>query len=202
MSEKKINFKSTILKYFLYYLIIIGITFNIVVIKAEVFGLEKLWNESMLFINFGILVFFYIRFAQKPLVNFLKGQGSKIGEQLQSIEADVKDARSRMETEAVKLKNLGENLTSITESIIAAGAREKESIIDRAQTVADKMLSDAKKEAEFKMLAAKKRFSEEMLEAAINITANSINQNMTKEDDEKLIDEFASDLGTGQNLFT
>ena len=64
MSEKKINFKSTILKYFLYYLVIIGITFNIVVIKAEVFGLEKLWNESMLFVNFGILVFFYIRFAK------------------------------------------------------------------------------------------------------------------------------------------
>jgi F-type H+-transporting ATPase subunit b len=154
----------------------------------------------MLFVNFGILVFFYIRFAQKPLVNLLKGQGNKIGEQLQSIEADVKDARSAMESEAARLKNIDDNLANITKSIIEAGAREKDSIIERAQTVADKMVSDAKKEAEFKMLAAKKRFSEEMLDAAVKITAESIKKNITEEDDEKLVTAFSSDLGSEQNI--
>lgn len=203
MSGKNNTFKSMMLKYFLYYLVIVGIAFNIVVFKAEGGELKKLWSESMVFVNFAGLVFLFLRFAKKPLVNYLKGEGDKIGEQLQSIEADVKDAKARMEAEAEKIKDLDDNLAGITESIIAAGAREKESIIERAQAIADKMVSDAKKEADFKMLTARKRFSEEMLEAAINITADNIKLHITKEDDEKLVDEFTTDMvGSGENLFT
>jgi len=200
LSEKKINIKGMLLKYFLCYMAIILVVYFTAQFAAEEDKRKELWADIMLFVNFGIMVFFYIRFAHKPLVNFLKGQGSKIGEQLQSIEADVKDARTRMEAEAAKLKNLDDDLTRITESIIAAGAREKENILERAQAVADKMVSDAKKEAEFKMLAAKKRFSEEMLDAAIKITSESIKQNITKEDDDKLIAAFSSDLDSGQNI--
>jgi len=200
LSEKKINMKRILLKYFLSYVAILLVVYFAVQYAAEEGRREALWSDIMLFVNFGILVFFYIRFAQKPLVNFLKGQGSKISEQLQNIEANVKEARSGMEVEAEKLKNLDDKLSGITESIIAAGAREKESIIERAKAVADKMVSDAKKEAEFKMLAAKKRFSEEMLDAAIKITADNIKRNITKEDDEKLVTDFSSSLGAEQDI--
>ena len=200
MSEKKISIKGMLLKYFLCYLFIAAAVYFTVHYSAQTGEREKLWSDIMLFVNFGVMVFFYIRFAQKPLVNFLKGQGTRIGEQLQSIEADVKESRSRMEAEAEKLKNIDDNLASITKSIIAAGAREKESVIERAQILADKMISDAKKEAEYKMLAAKKRFSEEMLDAAIKITAERIKQNITREDDEKLIDAFSTGLDSRHNL--
>ena len=200
MSEKKINFKSMMLKYFLYYLVIIGVVFNIVIFIAEVGKLENLWNDVMLFVDFGVLVFFYVRFAKKPLEKFLKGKGNTISDQLQKIDADVKEARSRMEAEAENFKNIDANLSNITDSIIAAGAREKENVIERAKAVADKMIEDAKKEAAFKMEAAKKRFSEEMLEAAIKITTENIKRNITREDDEKLIAAFSSDLDSQQNL--
>ena len=200
MSEKKINIKGMLLKYFSCYLVILAIVFFIVQYAAEAGEREKLWTEIMLYVNFGVLVFLFLRFARKPLINFLRGEGQKIGEQIQKIEADVKEAKSKMEAESERLKNIDVNLTSVTESIIAAGAREKESIIERAQTLADKMVSDAKKESEFKMLAAKKRFSEEMLEAAIEITAESIKNNITKEDDDKLVNAFSSSLDSEQNI--
>ena len=200
MSEKKINFKSMLLKYFLCYLAIILVVFLIVFYAAPAGEREELWSQIMLFVNFGILVFLYVRFANKPLVKLLRNQGGKIGEKLKSVEADVKEARSRMEEEAKKLKNIDNNLAAISENIIAAGNREKENVIERAQTLADKMISDAKKEAEFKLLAAKKRFSEEMLDAAIRITTENIKQNITREDDEKLINEFSSGLDGEQNI--
>lgn len=199
MSENK-NIKSMMLKYFLCYVVILLIVFSIVYFVAEAGEREKLWNKIMVWINFGILAFFYARFAHKPLVNFLRGEGNRISEKLQSIEAFVNDAISRMEAESDKLKNINDNLAGITESIIAAGNREKENVIEKAKAVANKMIESAKKEAAFKMEAAKKRFSEEMLEAAIKITADSIRQNITKEDDEKLIAAFSSDLGTEKDL--
>ena len=199
MSEKKINMKRILLKYFLCYVAILLVVYFTAQYAAGEGKREELWSDIMLFVNFGVLVFFYIRFAQKPLSSFLKGQGNKIGEQLQSIEAEVKDARTRMEAEADKLKNIDDNLASITKNIIAAGTREKENVIERAQTLAEKMISDAKKEAEYKMLAAKKRFSEEMLDAAIKITADRIKQNITREDDEKLINAFSASLDSEHN---
>ena len=200
MSEKKVNIKGIILKWFLCYFAVMLIVFGTAFLIAEEGKLEELWTEIMLWVHFGVFVSLYIKYIKKPFVNVLKGQGNKISEQLKNIEADVKESRARMEAEADKLKNINENLASITESIIAAGAREKESIIEKAQTLADKMISDAKKEAEFKMLAAKKRFSEEMLDAAIKISAESITQNITREDDEKLVNAFSSGLGSAQNL--
>jgi len=189
-----------VLKYFLCYFAVMAVVLAIVFNFAEAGEREKLWTEIMLFVNFGVLVFLFIRFARKPLINFLRGEGSRISEQLQKIEAEVKEARSGMEVELEKFKNIDSNLASVTESIIAAGAREKENVIEKAKSVADKMVEDAKKEAAFKMEAAKKRFSEEMLEAAIKITTESIKKNITKEDDEKLIADFSSDLGSEHNL--
>ncbi len=199
MSGKN-NIKSMMLKYLACYLAVLAVAYFTVQYAAEAGHREKLWSDIMLFVNFGVLVFIYVRFAQKPLKKFLKGEGDKISEQLQTIEANVQEARSSMEAESDKLKNLDDNLINITESIIAAGAREKESIIEKAKAIADKMVSDAKKESEFKMLSAKKRFSEEMLDAAIQITADSIKQNITGEDDERLVTSFSSDLGSGQNI--
>lgn len=202
MSGKNNKFMRIFLKYLSCYIAALIIVYFIVLNIAEAGAREKLWNDIMLFVNFGVLVFLFIRFAKNPLINFLKGQGDRISEQLKSVESDVLEARSRMEAESDRLKDLDENLVNITKSIIAAGAREKESIIKRAQDVADKMISDAKKEAEFKMLSAKKRFSEEMLEAAVKITADKISQSITGEDDDNLIDSFASDLSSGRNLLT
>ncbi|MGD9157810.1 MAG: hypothetical protein PVG39_05355 [Desulfobacteraceae bacterium] len=200
MSEKKVNIKGIILKWFLSYFAVLLIVFGTIFLIAEEGERKKLWTEIMLWVHFGVFVSLYIKYIKKPFVNILKGQGNKISEQLKNVEADLKEARSRMEAEADKLKNMDNNLASITESIIAAGAREKESIIERAQTLADKMISDAKKEAGFKMLAAKQRFSEEMLEAAIKISAESITRNITSEDDEKLVNAFSSSLGSEQNI--
>ncbi|MBN2419630.1 MAG: hypothetical protein JXL81_09620 [Deltaproteobacteria bacterium] len=202
MSGKNNKFMRIFLKYLSCYIAALIIVYFIVLNIAEAGAREKLWNDIMLFVNFGVLVFLFIRFAKNPLINFLKGQGDRISEQLKSVESDVLEARSRMEAESDRIKDLDENLVNITKSIIAAGAREKESIIKRAQDVADKMISDAKKEAEFKMLSAKKRFSEEMLEAAVKITADKISQSITGEDDDNLIDSFASDLSSGRNLLT
>lgn len=200
MSGKNNKIILGVLKYFSIYFAVMAVVLAVVFQFAEAGEREKLWTEIMLFVNFGVLVFLFVKFARKPLINFLRGEGAKISEQLHKIEAEVKEARSGMEVELEKFNNIDDNLAGITESIIAAGAREKESILERAQDLADKMVEDAKKEAEFKMLAAKKRFSEEMLEAAIKITAENIKQNITKEDDEKLIADFSSDIGSRQNL--
>lgn len=159
---------------------------------------RKLYNSIMLWVNLGLMIlwirFLLKKFLNKSIVDILRGEGDRISEKLQEIESDLKVARSRMEEEADKLKSIDDSLEEITENILALGKREKNSIIEKARTVADKMVEDAKKEAAFKMEAAKKRFSEEMLELAVSITIEKIKNNLTEEDDENLVISFSSGL--------
>lgn len=200
MSGKNNKIINSVLKYFSCYFAVMAVVITIVYQVAEAGEREILWTEIMRFVNFGVLVFLFLKFARKPLINFLKGEGNKISEQLQKIDADVNEARSGMEVELDKFENINDNLVSITESIIAAGAREKKNVIEKANAVADKMVEDAKKNVAFKMDAAKKRFSEEMLEIAVKISGENIKKNITKEEDEGLVRAFSSGLSSHHNI--
>ncbi len=165
---------------------------------------KKLYASIMTWVNLGIMIL-WLRFVIKKLTNktvtdILKDESDRISEQLKTVEAEVNDARSRMEEESEKLKKIDGDLETVTRNIIEAGSREKDGIISKARSVADKMVKDAEKEAEYKMQAARKRFSEEMLDIAVQITVENIKKNITREDDNNLITAFSSGLNSEENL--
>ena len=155
---------------------------------------RKLWDSIMLFVNFGILVFLFIKFARKPLMDFLYGERKKIAARLNEMEKQVKEAKALMETEAEKLKSIDIRISEIRERVISLGQKEKDSIIEKAQTTAKQMIEDAKNETEYKLEAAKKRFGEEMLEIAVSIAKENLKKSITSEEDERIINTFSDDL--------
>ncbi|MFC1494583.1 ATP synthase F0 subunit B [Thermodesulfobacteriota bacterium] len=170
-------------------------------VMAYIFFSRKVWDEIMLFFNFGILVFLFIRFARKPMINFLRGEGDKISERIREIEAEVKKARSILEEESSRLEGVDDRVNSMRDKIINVGQNEKNKIIEKAKKAADKMVEDAKKEADFKMEAAKKRFSEEMLDLAVSLAVKKIKTDITSEDDENLVLSFSSGLNAEKDHF-
>jgi F-type H+-transporting ATPase subunit b len=194
--------KMYVLRYFLYYLAIILFIANIVFFTAE--NMKEggeLWNSIMLWVNFGIMAFFYFRFANRPLINMLGEEGNKISKRLQVIEADVKKARLVLDEEFNKLKKIDDNIEKITENILAVGTRERNSIIEKARAVADKMVEDAKIAAEYKMESAKKRFSEEMLDMAVSIALDNMRKNVTQEDNDRIVENFSLGLSDQKRRF-
>lgn len=162
---------------------------------------RKLWNNIMLWVNFGILVFLFIKFAKNPLMNFLYGEQKKVGETLSSVEEKVKSARSLMDTEADKLKDIDQNLRQIKKDIIDLGKLEKDKIIESAKQTADQMIEDAKKQSEYRLELAKNKFSKEMLDIAVSIAVDRLKKGITIEDNEKIIDQFTSRLSDTSNEY-
>ena len=68
--------------------------FQFLYFAPDAFGAEgistgrKIWDNVMLFLNFGILVFLFIKFARKPLMNFLRGERTKIAEEFGKINGE------------------------------------------------------------------------------------------------------------------
>ena len=56
------------------------------------------------------------------------------------------------------------------------------------------MIENAQKEVQFKLETAKKRFGEELLEAAVSVAVENLKRVISQDDHEKIIDRFSNIL--------
>ena len=172
------------------------------IFSTDVFAAEtitqgrRLWNNIMLFVNFGILVFLFIKYARKPLLDFLKGIRKKTEKQLDELNGLIETVRSAKEEEEAKLTQVEEHIRELRESILEMGKREKEKAIEQGKKAAAKLIEDAKEYSRHRMAKAKKEFSDEMVELAIKMVKDSLKKNISMEDDERLRNQFISNLDT------
>ena len=173
----------------------------IVLLCTDVFAMEeaskgrKIWDNIMLWINFGILVFVFIKFGKKPLMAFLHGEKNKIETSISTVDGQLQEARSLMEEEAVKLESMDEHLKSVLKNILELGEKEKDSIISKAKATSAKMLEDAEKDSQYQLEIAKNSFKEEMLEMAVSLSVEKLKKELTSKDDEIIVEQFAAGIG-------
>jgi F-type H+-transporting ATPase subunit b len=161
-----------------------------------------IWDNIMLFVNFGILVAAFIKFGKTPLVDFLQGERKKVREKIEAIEDQLHKADSLMKAEADKFASIDERIKETREQIIALGEKEKQRIIEKAELLAHHMIEDARNEAEYRLEKAKKTYGAEMLETAVSIALGDLESRLTQEDDEdivkKMVDQFSIGLDAGK----
>ena len=155
---------------------------------------RKLWDNIMLWVNFGILVFFFIKYAKKPLMDFLRGVRSKIAKDLNTNEEKLDDVKSVMSVETEKLETIDAHIESIRQSIIEMGKKEKEKIVAQAKLTAERMIEEAKAYSGYQLTKAKKALSDEMVDIAVSIAKNKLKKGISEEDDERLISRFILEL--------
>lgn len=155
----------------------------------------------MLWVNFGILVFVFMKFARKPLIDFLRGEGKKIEEDLKTVDDKFKDAKAMMDLESDKFTGIDERMEEIKSSIIQMGIREKENLIEQAKASADKMIRDAKIYSQQRILAAKKALADEMVDAAISMVTDKLTKEISMDDDNKLFTQFLDNLESTGRYF-
>ncbi|MFC1863259.1 ATP synthase F0 subunit B [Thermodesulfobacteriota bacterium] len=190
-------------------LVFMGMIVSMVFFNSDVFAAEPEGSQGssvqdimvaiMLWVNFAILVSLFLKFGRKPLMIFLHGEQKKISDNIDTVEDQLKKARSLMEVEAEKLENMDARLNEIKDNILSLGRREKEKIIDEAKRNSVKMIDDAEKEAQFSIIAARDKFREEMLWKAISITVERLTKGMSSEDNDIVVDQFASNLSKYQH---
>ena len=159
---------------------------------------RKIWDNIMLWVNFGILVFLFIRFARKPLMDFLHSTRNKIREDLDKVKESLNGAKTIRDEEIAKTKDLESLLEDVRKSILDMGKREKEEIIRQGQAAAEKMIQEAREYAAHRVALAKKKLSDDMVDRAITIAEKGLREGLSNEDHDKLIDRFVQDLSSSK----
>jgi F-type H+-transporting ATPase subunit b len=157
---------------------------------------RKIWDSVMLWVNFGILAFVFVKYARKPLMGYLLGVRTKVQNDLSTLENEFIQARSLASVEEEKLKEIDQRLREIQESILQLGRKEREEIIEQGKILAEKMVRDAQHYAEHQFALAKQAFSAQMVDMALAVVEDRLVKGMTEKDNDTLISQFVNGLST------
>ncbi|MBW2015373.1 MAG: ATP synthase F0 subunit B [Deltaproteobacteria bacterium] len=155
---------------------------------------RKIYDNVMLFVNFGILVFLFLKYGKTPLINYLRGVRDKIAEEFESIQRQKEQIQALRDAEAEKMKEVDKYLEEIQNNILKMAEREKERIIKEGRELAEKMIEEAHNYAKNKIENARKSLSNELVDIAINLVEEKLTKSITEKDNENLFNQFILDL--------
>jgi F-type H+-transporting ATPase subunit b len=145
--------------------------------------------------NFGILAFILFKYGRKPLQSFLK-------QRTELIEKTLKEAREAKEAAQKALKEVDERLKTKDkeiEEILSAskrfGEEARESLIQQSDKLREKILEQARVNIEYELKSAKEAIKAEAVEIAMGLAEKKIKEKLTKEEQQKLLEESLTKIG-------
>lgn len=178
-------------------LLLLLVLYVVFVIAARLIGKQfspdnwrSLYDTLMLFGNFAVLASLIVGFGGKPIVNFLKGQGKAVAEEIGRIEAEKARIQAEMDELQEKIKNRDQAMANLVERTREMAEMRKQEIIDQAREEGKNLIEDAKTRSQFRILEAKKRFRGELIDLAMEIAEEHLPQVMTSEDQGRFVNLY------------
>jgi len=155
-------------------------------------GWRETYDLAMKWINFGILIVLFIKFAKTPLMNFLNTQSESLSRDIKRLEEAKKKSQDRSKEIAGQLADRQSRVDSIKEKIIQQGAEEKEKIVKDAKGQSRYMLEDARKRMASQVLQAKIKLQSELVDEVISLAMERLPREITDADNNALLGQYFS----------
>ncbi len=145
-------------------------------------------------INFAILVFILVKFGRKPIKEFLKKRTELIEKSLKEAGEAKELAREALVEVKERLKNTDREIEGIVNAAKRAGEKEKEALIAEGEKLKIKILEQTEANIAFELQKAKKAIKSEAALAALELAEKQIKEQLGKEGQLSLIDEYIKKL--------
>ena len=149
-------------------------------------------------LNFGFLLFLLYRYARKPILGFLADRSQGIRKEIESAEERLGRAERELEQLRVRLARFGEETRSIVTTARDLAEQEKARQIERAHETGARIREDTERVAGQELERARQILRAEAAELATELAAELLREQMTPEDDRRLVSEFVERLGGTQ----
>lgn len=161
------------------------------------------WTILILHVaNFSFLAFLLYRYARRPILDYLAQRSLNIKSQLESAQERLRSA----ETELAELRERLAHLHEEEERLLSLGAErgegERARSIARGEETARRIREDAQRVAAQEIARARQVLREEAADLAAELAAELLRQNLTVEDDRRLVQEFIERVGEGETATT
>lgn len=145
-------------------------------------------------INTAILCFFLSKILYKPVINFLKARKEKVAGELDSAQAKLEEASKLKSEYEQKLKDIDTEKRNILEQSRAEALKNSGKILAEAKAEAEAIKQRAMTDIEREQNKAKDEIKNQIIEVSSLVSGKFIAAKMTKEEQDKLVDDTISGL--------
>ena len=155
---------------------------------TEAFGADASakWRPTydivMRWLNFGILIVLFFRYARKPLAAFLNGKSRQIQENIKKVEKEKETIKKRVNELQMERKEGRKRLQQIRDRVVSQGKRKKQKIIDDAKKESHLLLESAKHKIGYEITSAREKLQAEMVDRSIELAMQKLPQLMNDQD--------------------
>lgn len=146
-------------------------------------------------LNFSILIFILVKFVGKPLKEFLKQRTGMIEKSIKEAQEAKEIAKKALAEVEEKLKLKDKEIAEILSLAKVTGEDEKKRLIEDADRLKVKIIEQAKANIEHEVKMAKEAIKAEAVEEAIKLSEEKIKSRLTKEDQDKILQDSIKLLG-------
>jgi F-type H+-transporting ATPase subunit b len=146
-------------------------------------------------INFAILVFILYKFGKKPLGDFLKKRTELIEKTLNEAKEAKEAALKALREAEERVKTKDSEVKEILDAAKKSGELERDRIIEETAKLKDKILEQAKTNIDYELKHAKEAIKAEAVELAMELAEKKLKEKLTREEQEKLLDESLGKMG-------
>lgn len=152
------------------------------------------WDALATFIAFILLLLVVFYFAYKPVKKLLKKRGDYVEGKIKDAETKQVEATKLLEDANKEVKEKKIEALEIVEKAKADATKEREAILDKARKEKEIEVERVKLEIAQEIEASKDEIHREIVSVAIDASSKVLEREVTKKDNEKLIDSFIDDL--------
>ncbi len=147
-------------------------------------------TDTYRIMNFAVLAGGLFYLLRKPVSKALGDRINGIKEHLSELEAKKKDAEEKLAEYNKKLTKLDQEAEKLVEEYIRQGNEAKARILKEAESAAEKLEAQARRNIEQEFKSAKLKLQEEILERALVKAEEIVKSKITTKDQDRLIDEY------------
>ena len=160
---------------------------------------SKGWISTDTFrvMNFAVLVAVLVFLLRKPLAQALSSRIKGIKEQLEDLEASKAEAEKKLAEYNEKLAQLEKEAEKIVEGYIQQGNEAKARILKEAESAAEKLKVQARRNIEHEFEQAKLKLQKEIFETSLAKAEEIIKSKISGEDQDRIVDEYLKKVVAG-----
>lgn len=151
---------------------------------------REIYDLMMRWVNFIILAALIIKYARRPIANFLKDRQNDVAKAIEKLETQKEAANNQLQVYQKQLTASEDRLVGIKQKIIAEGEVRKAHIIATAQEESRIMLETAKLRIDHMIRETQGHIKSELIDTAAEIALTKLSSMMTTEDHDKLVRQW------------
>lgn len=146
-------------------------------------------------LNVGLLLAVLFRFARPPILEFLRERSQGLRRAIESADQQLRKAEDEIAGLRSRLDAFEQEASVILGQSEEQARAERERTLDRAQVSVERIREEAHRVADQEVVRARGELRAEAAELAASIARELLRENLTPEDDERLVREYIDRLG-------